>query len=146
MSADAIIGTWGLADYFLEGAPEDGVRPLGDDPLGRLIYAPDGYMAVEYMPRDRPPLATPWRWAGDAERLAAARDYGGYSGRYEWLGDRVLHHVESGVHPNWIGTTLVRRAVLDGSRLTLRAVRSPHTPPTPVLVWERLTGGPGGGR
>jgi hypothetical protein len=135
-----IVGTWRLADYFMEGPPADGERPLGDDPLGRLIYGPDGYMAVEYMPGDRPPLATEnWRWTTDAERLAAVRHYGGYSGRYEWLGDRVVHHVEASVYPNWIGTAIVRRTVLDGSRLTLRADRSPGQPPTPVLIWERLS-------
>jgi hypothetical protein len=135
-----IVGTWRLADYFTEGPHANGERPLGDRPLGRLIYGPDGYMAVEYMPGDRPPLRSEnWRWATEAERLAAVRGYGGYSGRYDWLGDRVAHHVEASVYPNWIGTTLIRLAVLDGPRLTLRAERTADRSPTPVLVWERLS-------
>lgn len=134
-----IVGAWRLADYFLEGEPAGGERPLGDQPLGRLIYSPDGYMAVEYMPGDRPRLATEnWRCATDEERLAAARGYGAYSGRYEWLGDRIVHYVEASVYPNWIGATLVRLAALDGRRLTLRAIRTPGRPPTPVLIWDRL--------
>ncbi|MFC6086919.1 lipocalin-like domain-containing protein [Sphaerisporangium aureirubrum] len=139
MTAPEITGTWRLADYYLEGGGADGERPLGDVPLGRLIYGPDGHMSVQYMPGDRPPLPTAnWRWATDPERLDAVRAYGGYAGRYDWLGDRVLHHIEAGVHPNSIGTTLVRLAALDGPRLVLRAERSPGEPPTPILVWERL--------
>ncbi|GAA0981497.1 lipocalin-like domain-containing protein [Acrocarpospora macrocephala] len=130
-----IIGTWRLDDYYLE----NGERPLGDTPLGRLLYGPDGYMAVQYMPGNRPPLAASnWRWASDAERLDAVRGYGAYSGRYEWLGDRIVHHVEAAIYPNWIGATLVRLAVVTGSRLVLRAEHTPGQPPTPVLVWERL--------
>ena len=87
----------------------------------------------------RPPLRSEnWRWATDAERLAAAQRYGGYSGRYEWLGDRIVHHVEAGINPSWIGTSLVRLAVVCDDRLTLRADRPPGHPPTPVLIWERL--------
>jgi hypothetical protein len=141
-----ITGAWRLDDYYLEGDRAEGPdgaageRPLGDTPLGRLLYSPDGYMAVQYMPGNRPPLAAAtWRWASDAERLDAVRGYGGYSGRYEWLGDRILHHIEACVYPNWIGVTLVRLAVVTESRLVLRAERSPGRPPTPVLVWERLT-------
>ncbi|GAA0440641.1 hypothetical protein Acor_12460 [Acrocarpospora corrugata] len=136
----SITGSWRLDDYYMESDGPDGTRPLGDAPLGRLLYGPDGYMAVQYMPGDRPPLATPnWRWATDAERLEAVRGYGAYSGRYEWRGDLVLHHIEAALYPNWIGVTLVRRAVLTESRLVLRAERGHGDPPTPVLVWERLS-------
>ncbi|WP_062351838.1 lipocalin-like domain-containing protein [Herbidospora yilanensis] len=140
-----IVGTWRLLDHYLEGggaAGPDGApgdRPLGPVPLGRLLYAPDGHMAVQYMPGDRAPLTTGnWRWATGPERLAAVRGYGAYSGGYEWLGDRVAHHIEAAVYPNWIGATMVRLAELTGDRLTLRAERTPDEPPTPVLVWERL--------
>ena len=134
-----ITGTWRLADYFMEGGAAEGVRPLGDTPLGRLLYGADGHMAVQYMDGDRPLMrSASWRGSTDEEKLAAVRAFGAYAGRYEWLGDRVVHHVEAGVYPNWIGARLVRLAVLDGDRLTLRADRSPAQPPTPVLVWERI--------
>jgi hypothetical protein len=48
-----IIGTWQLVDYVMEGEPDDGARPLGDHPLGRLIYGADGHMSVQYMAGDR---------------------------------------------------------------------------------------------
>jgi hypothetical protein len=141
VSAASIVGTWRLADYYLEGAETDGERPLGDDPLGRLLYTADGFMAVEYMLAARPmPKSENWRLATDQERLEAVRSFGGYIGRYEWFGDRVAHHVEVSVNPRWIGATLVRRTVLDGSRLTLHADTPSGRWPTPVLVWERLTG------
>ncbi|MEU3169432.1 lipocalin-like domain-containing protein [Streptosporangium sp. NPDC006930] len=134
-----IVGTWRLVDYVMEGEPDDGARSLGDEPLGLLIYGPDGYMSVQYMAGDRPLLRTEnWRWTTDEEKLAAVRTFGAYAGRYEWSGDRVIHQVETAVYPNWIGATLVRLAVVDGDRLTLRAERTPGRPPTPILTWERI--------
>ncbi|MEV4069928.1 lipocalin-like domain-containing protein [Nonomuraea fuscirosea] len=134
-----IVGTWRLADYYMEGEPGEGARPLGDTPLGLLIYGPDGYMSVQYMAGDRPPLSSEnWRWTTDEEKLAAVRTFGGYAGRYTWLGDRIVHQVEAGIYPNWIGTELVRLAVVAGDRLTLRADRTDGQPPTPVLLWERI--------
>jgi hypothetical protein len=134
-----IVGTWQLVDYVMEGEPADGARPLGDTPLGRLIYGADGHMSVQYMAGDRPPLRSDnWRWATDAEKLDAVRTYGAYAGRYEWSGDRVIHQVEAAIYPNWIGAELVRLAVVDGDRLILRAERTPGRPPTPILTWERI--------
>jgi lipocalin-like protein len=96
-------------------------------------------MAVHYMAGDRPPLESDnWRHATDEERLAAVRTYGGYSGRYTWLGDRVEHHVDASINPSWVGTTLVRLVDLDGADIVLHVGSGdPDEPPTPVLRWRR---------
>jgi len=88
---------------------------------------------------DRPLLGAPnWRIATDDEKLSAVRSYGSYSGRYEWGGDRVLHHVDASIYPNWVGATLVRLVTFDGADLVLRAGDTgPDRPPTPVLRWRR---------
>ncbi|SHL11684.1 Lipocalin-like domain-containing protein [Pseudonocardia thermophila] len=142
---EGLVGAWALVGYEVPEAPPQRRYPLGQRPLGQLVYTADGYMAVHYMAGDRPPLAAPnWRIASDAERLAAVATYGGYSGRYEWLpgngaaGDRVAHHVDASIYPNWIGTTLVRNVHLDGADLVITAdPPAPGQPPVPVLRWRR---------
>lgn len=139
VSDNPVVGAWELIDYQMLEVPPERQRPLGDDPLGRLIYTADGYMSVQYMPGSRPLLAAEsWRSADDAEKLSAVNGYGGYSGRYRWLGDRVEHLVEASIYPNWIGATLVRRAAITGDELVLTADHArAGGPPTPMLRWRR---------
>lgn len=139
MNDNPVVGAWELVGYELPTAPPEHRHPLGNRPLGQLLYSPDGYMAVHYMAGDRPSLTTPnWRHTTDDEKLAAVRAYGGYSGRYNWLGDRIEHHVDASIHPNWIGVTLVRFVDFEGPDLVLHAGPSDTAlPPTPVLRWRR---------
>jgi hypothetical protein len=139
VSDNPIIGAWHLVGYEVPDEPPERRYPLGRVPAGQLLYSPDGYMAVSYMAGDRPRLAaTSWLVATDAERLAAASSYGGYAGRYEWLGDRVVHHVDTSIYPNWIGAALVRLVTFDDADMVFRATETrPDGPPTPVLRWRR---------
>jgi Lipocalin-like domain len=56
------------------------------------------------------------------------------------MGDRVVHHVELSLFPNWVGSDQQRWVGLAGDRLTLRA--SPlllaGKRQVPRLVWERV--------
>lgn len=139
MSENPIVGAWQLVGYEVPDEVPERRYPLGRVPAGQLLYSPDGYMAVHYMAGDRPLLkAKSWLVAGDDERLAAVRSYGGYSGRYEWLGDRVVHHVDASIYPNWVGATMVRLVTLEGPDLVLRSGDpNPAGRPTPVLRWRR---------
>lgn len=139
MTDNPLVGAWELVAHEVPLASPEHRHPLGPRPLGALLYSPDGYMAVHYMAGDRPPLASAnWRDATDEERLAAVRTYGGYSGRYTWLGDRVEHHVDASVNPNWIGQTLSRDVEFRGADLVLYVgAQDPGQPPTPVLTWRR---------
>jgi hypothetical protein len=44
-----------------------------------------------------------------------------YAGRYSFSGDRVIHHVELSLFPNWVGTDQQRSVELSGDRLILSA-------------------------
>jgi hypothetical protein len=69
-----------------------------------------------------------------------------YTGRYSFDGDRVVHHVELSLFPNWVGSDQERSVELAGDRLTLSA--SPlllaGQQQVPRLVWERVQPSPGG--
>lgn len=92
------------------------------------------------MTANRPRFASGDAGGGTTEeRLAAADTYLSYCGRYEVRPDKVIHHVEVSLFPNWIGMDQERFFEFDGDRLSL------STPPFLVsgkqqsarLIWER---------
>jgi hypothetical protein len=143
MNDHPLIGTWRLVSYELESADGAISYPYGQDPSGYLIYAADGYMSVAFMTSGRVPYASGDRLRSTPEERAAAADsYVSYCGRYELRDDRVIHHIEVSLFPNWVGVAQTRYITLAGNRLTLR------TPPllmggstqTGHVTWERAAG------
>ncbi len=78
------------------------------------------------------------------EKIAAVEGYVSYSGRFEIRGDKVVHHIEVSLFPNWIGVTQERLYEFKGDRLTLS---------TPLMlvggrqlsthvIWERASRSP----
>ncbi len=75
------------------------------------------------------------------EQAQAEQTYVCYCGRYDFLGDRVVHHVEMSLFPNWIGGDQERLVDLRGNRLTLstRALLLRGIQQTAHLIWERVS-------
>jgi hypothetical protein len=112
------------------------------DARGRLIYEPDGRMAVQLMDPNRPaftsgdPLVT-----SEAEVRAAFGGYTAYYGTYSVnFDDRtIVHHIEAALLPNWAGTDQQRRFEFDGKYLTLMGdLLIGGVQGVVSLVWERL--------
>jgi hypothetical protein len=106
-----ILGAWVLVSWTAE--VDGGVStPLGPDPVGSIIYTPDGYMSAQLMRRDRPAYRRADIDGGTTEQtVAAASGYLAYSGPYtldESTG-AVYHHVGVSLLPNWLGGTQVRQ-------------------------------------
>lgn len=98
-----LIGTWELVDWTASVGQRE-YRPFGGDAVGRLTYTDDGRMWATLMRRERPSVeATTLAAATESERAAVAAGYVNYAGTYTDLGDRVLHHVEVSLLPNWVG-------------------------------------------
>ena len=70
-----------------------------------------------------------------------------YAGRYSFLGDRVIHHVELSLFPNWVGSDQERWVELVRDRLTLSAspVLLADNQQVARLVWERVDRPPNAG-
>lgn len=135
------VGTWRLISMEARSSTGAVNYPLGQDGGGLIMYAADGYMSVVLYRADRERFGTPDIMAGTEAQLAnAARSYVSYAGRYEVHGDRVHHHVEASLFPDWVGTTQERIYSFEGARLTL------STDPIPLggaelrvlLIWERV--------
>ena len=91
------------------------------------MYNDDGYMFVAIMAPHRLRFAADDLLSATKEEEALAEEtYLSYCGRYDFLGDTVVHHVEMSLFPNWIGGDQVRVVDLRGNRLTL-STRAPIT-------------------
>ena len=130
--AARLIGTWRLADYTLELADGQVIRPLGSAPLGQIVYTDGGRMAAHLMHGGEPdPAAPPF-----PDPLTGA----GYCGGFRVEGGRVFHDVEIATVPGRPGTTLVREWSFDGEDLILIARDGPRVPPPSkgTLRWRKM--------
>ena len=143
---DAILGAWTLASYVVvDGAARPIARPLGDDAVGYLLYASDGFMSAQLMRRGRPAFDVASTSGGSVEQtVAAAHGYLAYSGPFELdeATGTLYHHVDVALLPNWLGGQQVRDGELHDGLLVLSSDVSEEfgTPAKAVLTWRRARG------
>ncbi len=138
---DALVGAWRLVSWENRAADGHVTYPMGADALGYLLYSADGHFSVTISRRGRPGFAAGDLLGGSIEEKARAMEgLVAYAGRYRFLGDRVIHHVELSLFPNWVGSDQERWVELAEDRLILSA--SPlllaGKQQVPRLVWERV--------
>jgi hypothetical protein len=76
----------------------------------------------------------------EQEKVAAADKYISYAGKFEVRGNKVYHHVDVSLFPNWVGGDQVRNFRFENNRLLL------STDPVPgdekqkagYLIWEKV--------
>jgi hypothetical protein len=63
-----------------------------------------------------------------------------YAGQYTFNGDRVVHHVELSLFPDWVGTDQHRFPELSEHELTLsvRPLLLGGKQQVPRLIWQRV--------
>ncbi|MCH8183717.1 MAG: lipocalin-like domain-containing protein [Proteobacteria bacterium] len=117
----------------------DSAEVLGKTPEGRLTYTGEGYMHVLMMPDGRAEFPSGDVFGTDEELLAAAGHFVAYCGRFEVKDDTILHHADLSFFPNWVGKAMVRKAKLEGNRLTLTSEKQVRggRESTAVIVWDR---------
>ncbi|MBV1866728.1 MAG: lipocalin-like domain-containing protein [Marinosulfonomonas sp.] len=121
LNPEDIVGLWNLVSWVQHRGPEDNF-PMGEDPIGRFIYTPEGQMAAHIMRRDRPVMTTGDFVTGSTEEKAASfGSFMGYCGDYEIDGDTVYHDVKVSSYPNWTGQKQSRTATLKNGLLVLSA-------------------------
>jgi hypothetical protein len=142
MLTNLFVGTWHLISNESKSAGGEVSCPFGKDATGHLIYTEDGHVACTIMGPDRARFVSTDIRAGNLEDKRAAFDtYLTYCGTYEVMGDKVVHHLEQSLFPNWTGGDQERFFQFSGNQLILR------TPPLAVggaertlrVVWQRVT-------
>jgi hypothetical protein len=140
--AAKLVGAWNLVSFYAQDPSGQTGYPFGRKAQGRLIYEPDGRMAVQLMNPNRPrfasgdPLLT-----SEAEVRAAFGGYTAYYGTYSVNPDEqtIVHHIEAALLPNWVGTDQRRHFKFDGKYLTLKGpLLLGGVQGIVSLVWERL--------
>ncbi len=141
MAINPFVGTWRLISNETKEASGGTSHPFGKDATGYVIYTEDGHVALTIMSPDRGPFASADMRAGSLEDKGAAFDtYFSYCGEYEVKGDKVVHHLELSLFPNWTGGNQERFFQFSGDQLILR------TPPLELggeertlrVVWQRV--------
>lgn len=124
MKRHSLVGTWRLVSCVHRLAGGKRRHPFGNRPAGRLVYTEDGFMVVLLMaPGRRPASSSQVFEATEAERARAAAGFLAYSGRCELGADRVVHHVDLSLFPNWVGSAQLRSYRLKGDRVTFATRR-----------------------
>jgi hypothetical protein len=106
-----LVGSWRLISFHIQDSRGQMAYPFGKDAQGRLIYEPDGRMAVQLMDPNRPgfasgdPIVAP-----EAEIRAAFGGYTAYYGTYSVNIDEqtITHHIEAALLLNWVGADQLR--------------------------------------
>jgi len=141
MTANPLIGAWRLISWENRSLDGRASYPFGQDAVGYIMYNQDGYMFVAIMRPNRAHFASGDLLRGSTQdKVEAAETYISYCGRYEFQGDKVVHHVELSLFPNWIDVDQERLVELTGDRLTLsaRPMLLEGMQQTAYLVWERV--------
>lgn len=140
-SESGIVGTWQLVSATNKSAERGVEQAYGPDPAGLVTYTADSRMSVIITHAGREPLSVNDRvGAPETERAEAFATVISYSGRYTLGEGQVTHHVEVSSVPNWVDTDFVRKATIEGDRLTLRTTPVVHGGVEVVaeLVWQRV--------
>jgi hypothetical protein len=89
-------------------------------------------MSVTFMSVGRPNFKSKdLRGGSIEEKVGAADTYFSYCGKYEIRGEKVVHHIEASLYPNWTGEDQERFYTFDGDQLIL------STPPLPIQDMEQ---------
>src|SRR5919107_2377877 len=142
MASNPLVGTWRLISW--ETRSVDGQKisyPFGREAVGYIMYNEDGYMFVAITCPNRQRFAAGDLLSGSTEEKAhAASTYVSYCGKYEFQEDRVIHHVDVSLFPNWVGVDQERLVELTGNRLALstRPMLLGGIQQTAHLIWERV--------
>jgi hypothetical protein len=141
MTKNRLVGTWRLVSYEIRGPDGQILYPFGENPVGYLMYGEDGYMHAALMKANRPRMSVEMLVLGTTEEKAwAAVYFESYCGRYEIKGDKVFHHVEVSLNPNWPGEVLERGMQLKDDTLVLTTLPVPifGIPYIGRLAWKRV--------
>lgn len=124
-SLGALVGTWRVVEFCDIDATGRRSESLGPHPVGFLIYDRAGSMSVQMM---RTPLPDQLRDSVPIGAISALRPYFfAYFGTYTVLSDTTLvHHVQGGTIPDYIGTDQPRAYRIRGDTLSIGSAPLPY--------------------
>ena len=120
---EKMVGTWKLVSVESVRAGGEALHLwLGPNPVGLIIYLPNGFMSVQIMRDPRPKPFAKGRVLGTPDEFKDAYlGYYGYSGTYtvNEADKSVEHKIQTSLWPEEVGGTRKRAVILDGDKVTL---------------------------
>lgn len=114
------IGYWQLVEWYAELDGNFHSHPFGKDAKGELCYTENRRMYASLLFNKRSNFAKSSLLKGTMqEQKAAIESYLSYSGTFDVQEDKVIHHVEYSLLPNWQGTDLIRLFQFSNDKQTL---------------------------
>ena len=109
-----VLGVWQLLTYLVE-VKESGESfpPMGQKPMGYVIFTPEGRLSFTLSAEGRQPATT------DQERAALLSSVIAYTGSYRLEGNRWITQVDVAWNPEWVGTEQTRYFRVEADRLTV---------------------------
>ena len=141
---EQLIGAWKLVSY--EEKPVDGspsFHPMSEQPMGIIMYTPDGYMSAQLSKADRKPFASGDWFKGTPEDYGReATTYIAYTGKFhvDEAAQKLTHSMFVSLFPNWIGQTQPRVVKIEGDYLylhTASTIDSGGKKVNSFLKWKR---------
>jgi hypothetical protein len=117
-----IVGTWAFVASEWRRADGRHANPFGEGAIGVLTYDDAGYMTVQIMRPDRPPLPEATPATLDQAFASGVPGFLAYFGTYEVdaAAGVVSHRVLASSFPAWVGASHHRRFEIAGDTLVLR--------------------------
>lgn len=141
---DKFIGTWKLISFEARSDNSETLFPMGQRPVGRLIYDDKGNMSVLLANADPPPMSPDVSlksFASLEEKGQAFDSFEAYFGAYvvDETENVITHHIEGALFTNWTGSSQKRFYSFMGNRLELSTPPIKHEDLCVVmlLLWER---------
>jgi hypothetical protein len=141
---EQLIGAWKLVSYVAkptDGSPQ--LYPMGENPMGIILYTADGYMSAQLMSAERRSFASgDWYRGTDEEYKAEATTYLAYSGPFHVDEETrtLTHSMFVSLFPNWVGQTQPRVVSIENGILCLGTkapIRSGDKMVMANLKWRR---------
>ena len=156
VSKDTLVGIWKLVELKSIDKEQKISYPYGQNPGGQIIYTQEGYMSASIMMSNRLNLELSLEEIQNAKNVSklklitnipkfikatlryfqAAKNYTSYSGKYEIRDNKVIHHVEVSLIPDWIGVDLERTFELSEDILVLTASSMDNNL---CITWQRVS-------
>jgi hypothetical protein len=130
---DDIVGVWTLEETYIEDDEGNQTPTLGENPKGRIIYTPDGYMVAITERGGRKPLSNS---ASENEKAEAFDSFMTYSGKWSLKDNVVTHEIDTGSNPSWVGTKRDRTVDYHGDRMVFSGFLDDGIT-TAIIKWRR---------
>jgi hypothetical protein len=141
MKKNKLVGTYNLLSWENRHESGDITYPLGPDAKGAISYSPDGFMFVHIMANNRKKHYVGDLFGGDNSEIKnSATTHISYCGRYEIIGNEVIHYVSVSSFPNWVSSEQRRNWEFRDGKMLLSAqgLQVGKEKVGAYLIWQRV--------